>query len=79
MQKCDLDNLYRKLYEAYRAACADKKNKRSKLETKEVNTLCKIFENRDNVDGEVEPKIKKFQILLTKEKAVFIVYFSKIS
>lgn len=74
-KKSDLGNLYRKLYEAYSAAYADKKKQNVQ---EEVNTLWKSLKSSDNVEGEVESKIKELRIKMTKKKATLMNFFSKI-
>lgn len=69
------DLLYRKQYEAYSAAYADE-NKQNIQD--EVNTLWPSLKSSDNIEGEVDFKIKQLQIKLTKKKTL-IDFFSKIS
>ena len=66
-KKSDLGNLYRKLYETYSAAYADKKRKQ--IVQEEVNNLWKSLKSSDNVKDKVECKIKELQIKITKKKA----------
>ncbi|CAG9563483.1 unnamed protein product [Danaus chrysippus] len=74
-KKIDLGNLYRKLYETYSATYADKKKQHIQ---EEVNTLWKILKSSDNIEGDVELKIKELQIQMTKKKATLMNFFSKI-
>ncbi|KAL4720554.1 hypothetical protein ACJJTC_002355 [Scirpophaga incertulas] len=63
------------LYETYSATYADKKKQHIQ---EEVNTLWKILKSSDNIEGDVELKIKELQIQMTKKKATLINFFSKI-
>lgn len=74
-KKIDLGNLYRRLYETYSATYADKKKQHIQ---EEVNTLWKILKSSDNIEGDVELKIKELQIQMTKKKATLMNFFSKI-
>lgn len=73
-KKIDLGIPYRKLYEAYSVAYADK-NKQYVQD--EVNTLWRNLKSSDNVESEVNSKIKELQIKLTKKKATLIDIFLK--
>lgn len=64
-KKIDLGSLYRKLFDAYSAAYADKKKQ---IIQDEVNTLWKSLKNNDNIEDETESKIKELQVRLTKKK-----------
>ncbi|GBP44029.1 hypothetical protein EVAR_85183_1 [Eumeta japonica] len=44
----------------------------------EVNSLWKILRSSENIEGEVESKIKELQIQMTKKKATLLNFFSKI-
>lgn len=44
----------------------------------EVNAIWKILKSSDNIEGEVESKIKELQIQMTKKKATLLNFFSKI-
>lgn len=74
-KKSDLGNLYRKLYETYSAAYADKKKQ---IVQEEVNNLWKSLKCSDNVKDKVECKIKELQIKITKKKATIMNFYSKI-
>lgn len=74
-KKSDLGNLYRKLYETYSAAYADKKKQ---IVQEEVNNLWKSLKSSDDVEGKVESKIKELQIKMTRKKATLMNFFSKI-
>ena len=43
----------------------------------EVNTLWKSLKSSNNVEGEVESKIKELQIELTKKKVTHLNFFLK--
>lgn len=67
-KKIDLGSLYRRLFDAYSAAYADKKKQ---IIQEEVNALWKRLKNNDNIEDETESKIKELQVKLTKKKGHF--------
>lgn len=67
-KKIDLGSLYRRLFDAYSVAYADKKKQ---VIQDEVNTLWKRLKNNDNIEDETESKIKELQVKLTKKKGHF--------
>lgn len=64
-KKIDLGSLYRRLFDAYKAAYSDKKKQ---IIQEEVNILWKNLKSSDNIEEETETKIKELQIKLTKKK-----------
>nr|XP_023022210.1 uncharacterized protein LOC111510519 [Leptinotarsa decemlineata] len=73
-KKIDLGSLYRRLFDAYSAAYADKKKQ---IIQEEVNALWKRLKNNDNIEDETESKIKELQVKLTKKKGTLLSFFSK--
>lgn len=73
-KKIDLGSLYRRLFDAYSVAYADKKKQ---VIQDEVNTLWKRLKNNDNIEDETESKIKELQVKLTKKKGTLLSFFSK--
>lgn len=73
-KKIDLGILYRRLFDAYSAAYADKKKQ---IIQDEVNILWKNLKSSSNIEDETERKIKELQIKLTKKKGTLLSFFSK--
>lgn len=73
-KKIDLGSLYRRLFDAYSVAYADKKKQ---VIQDEVNTLWKRLKNNDNIEDETESKIKELQVKLTKKRDTFEFFLKK--
>lgn len=73
-KKIDLGSLYRRLFDAYSVAYAEKKKH---IIQDEVNILWKKLKSNDNIEDETESKIKELQVRLTKKKGTLLSFFSK--
>lgn len=71
-KKIDLGSLYRRLFDAYSAAYADK-NKQ--IIQDEVNTLWKRLKSNDNIENETESTIKELKVKLTKKSEPLEFFF----